>query len=85
MSQPRPTEPIGSIAWAERTGGVLSARECLTLARPLLRAELEHPCRPSRDGAPNALGTPEFHRSGEPAASRLPPWPEMPTSPRTTS
>ena len=32
----------------------------------------QHSCRPSRDGAPNALGTPEFHRSGEPGASRLP-------------
>src|SRR5688572_16995201 len=40
MSQPRPTDPIGSIGWTERTGGVLTARECLTLARPLLRAEL---------------------------------------------
>src|SRR6476619_888257 len=41
MSQPRPTDPIGSIGWAERTGGVLTARECLTLARPLLRGELQ--------------------------------------------
>jgi hypothetical protein len=40
MSPPRPTDPIGSIGWAERTGGVLTARECLTLARPLLRGEL---------------------------------------------
>ena len=40
MSQPRPTDPIGSIGWAERTGGVLTTRECLTLARPLLRGEL---------------------------------------------
>jgi HD domain len=40
VSQPRHADPIGSIGWAERTGGVLSARECLTLARPLLRAEL---------------------------------------------
>src|SRR5688572_31648554 len=40
MSQPRPTDPIGSIGWTERTGGVLTARECLTLARPLLRGEL---------------------------------------------
>ena len=36
MSQPRPTDPIGSIGWTERTGGVLTARECLTLAGPLL-------------------------------------------------
>jgi hypothetical protein len=40
MSQPRPSDPIGSIRWAERTGGVLTARECLTLAPRLLRAEL---------------------------------------------
>src|SRR3954466_13874070 len=40
MSQSRPTDPIGSIRWAERTGGVLTARECLTLAPPLLRGEL---------------------------------------------
>src|SRR3954454_11441348 len=40
MSQPRPTDPIGSIEWTERTGGELTARECLTLARPLLRGEL---------------------------------------------
>src|ERR1041384_739931 len=40
MSQPRPTDPIGSIGWTERTGRVLTARECLTLARPLLRGEL---------------------------------------------
>src|ERR671936_607723 len=40
MSQPRPTDPIGSIGWTERTGGVLTARECLTLAGPLLRGEL---------------------------------------------
>jgi hypothetical protein len=33
-------DPIGSIGWTERTGGVLTARECLTLARPLLRGEL---------------------------------------------
>jgi hypothetical protein len=40
VSQPRATDPIGSIGWTERTGGVLTARECLTLAGPLLRAEL---------------------------------------------
>ena len=31
---------IGSIGWTERTGGVLTARECVSLARPLLREEL---------------------------------------------
>ena len=30
MSQPRPTDPIGSIGWTERTGGVL------TLAAPVV-------------------------------------------------
>src|SRR4051812_23168923 len=35
-----PSDPLGSIGWAERTGGVLTARECVTLAGPLLRAEL---------------------------------------------
>src|SRR3954454_20626920 len=40
MSQPRPAHPIGSIGWTERTGGGLTARECLTLAGPLLRGEL---------------------------------------------
>jgi two-component system sensor histidine kinase VanS len=40
MSQPRPTDPIGSSGWTERTGGVLTARDCLTLARPRLRGEL---------------------------------------------
>ena len=30
---------IGSIEWTERTGGVLTRRECVTLARPLLRGE----------------------------------------------
>src|SRR3954451_5868925 len=34
------SDPLGSIGWTERTGGVLTARECLTLARPLLRGEL---------------------------------------------
>ena len=33
-------DPLGSIGWTERTGGVLTTRECLTLARPLLREEL---------------------------------------------
>src|SRR3954465_8576887 len=33
-------DALGSIGWTERTGGVLTARECVTLARPLLREEL---------------------------------------------
>jgi len=32
--------PLGSIGWTERTGGVLTARECVTLAGPLLREEI---------------------------------------------
>lgn len=31
---------LGSIAWTERTGGVLTTHECATLAGPLLREEL---------------------------------------------
>jgi hypothetical protein len=31
---------IGSIEWTERTGGVLTARECVSLAGPLMRDEL---------------------------------------------
>src|SRR3954463_12368248 len=34
------SDPLGSIGWTERTGGVLTARECVTPARPLLREEL---------------------------------------------
>ncbi len=34
------SDPLGSIGWTERTGGVLTTRECVTLARPLLREEL---------------------------------------------
>src|SRR3954449_7484951 len=33
-------DPLGSIGWTERTGGRLTARECVTLAPPLLREEL---------------------------------------------
>jgi hypothetical protein len=40
MSHPRSNDPIGSIGWTEHTGGVLTPRECLSLARPLLRGEL---------------------------------------------
>ena len=35
-----PPITLGSIGWTERTGGVFTARECMTLARPLLRGEL---------------------------------------------
>src|SRR5437763_12520248 len=40
MSRPRRTDLIGSIGWTVRTAGKLTTRECLTLARPLLRGEL---------------------------------------------
>src|SRR5437764_12733526 len=33
------SDPLGSIGWTERTGGVLTAGECVTLATPLLRGE----------------------------------------------
>jgi len=33
-------DTLGSIGWTERTGGILTVRDCLTLARPLLREEL---------------------------------------------
>jgi len=38
VNQQAPDARIGSIAWTERTGGVLTVRECISLARPLLRA-----------------------------------------------
>ena len=34
------SEQLGSIGWTERTGGILTARECVALARPLVRGEL---------------------------------------------
>lgn len=40
MSPSWPDEEIGSIGWTERTGGVLTPKERLALARPLLRGEL---------------------------------------------
>jgi hypothetical protein len=36
----RRNDPLGSIGWTERTGGVLTTRECVTLAPALLRGEL---------------------------------------------
>ncbi len=39
MNQPQATGPIGSIGWTERTGGVLTPREGISLAPPLLRAQ----------------------------------------------
>jgi hypothetical protein len=38
MKQPHTTDPVGSIGWTERTDGVLTPRERISLARPLLRA-----------------------------------------------
>jgi hypothetical protein len=40
VSNSRTNDPIGTIGWTERTGGVLTPRECLSLAGPLLRGEL---------------------------------------------
>jgi hypothetical protein len=37
MNQQEPNAPIGSIGWTERTGGVLTVRERISLALPLLR------------------------------------------------
>src|SRR3954469_23224061 len=34
------SDQLGSIGWTERTGGVLTTRECVALARPRLREEL---------------------------------------------
>ena len=34
------THPVGSIGWTEHTGGVLTLRERVSLARPLIRDEL---------------------------------------------
>jgi hypothetical protein len=34
------TDPVGSIGWTERTGGILTLREGLSLAGPLVRDEL---------------------------------------------
>jgi plasmid stability protein len=39
-TQATSAQPLGSIGWTERTGGVLTPRECLSLARPLLQGEL---------------------------------------------
>jgi hypothetical protein len=36
----RCTDPVGSIGWTERTGGVLTLREGMSLAGPLVRDEL---------------------------------------------
>src|SRR4051794_9401926 len=69
MSQPRPTDPIGSIGWTERTGGVLTARECLTLAPPLLRGEL----RILAGRLAMVLGMHSGRRSSIDAASLVPP------------
>jgi hypothetical protein len=37
VNQQAPNAQIGSIGWTERTGGVLTVRERISLARPLLR------------------------------------------------
>ena len=56
------SDPLGSIGWTERTGGVLTTRDCMTLARPLLREEfgivaglvamaLRYACAPGERGS----------------------------------
>jgi HD domain-containing protein len=40
MNQPVTHAPLGSIGWTERTGGVLTVRERISLAPPLLRSHL---------------------------------------------
>jgi hypothetical protein len=39
MNQQEPNAPIGSIDWTERTGGVLTVRERISLVQPLLRSQ----------------------------------------------
>ena len=39
MARSRPADPIGSIGWTERTGGVLTPRECVSSPGPMLRGE----------------------------------------------
>ena len=89
MSQPRPTDPIGSIGWTERTGGVLTARECLTLARPLLRGELGRAQAGHRLGAvavpregTGARHTPSGRLGGDSLWPKGVPSPATPTVPR---
>ena len=50
------SESLGSIGWTERTGGVLTSRECLTLARQLLRDELGLPAGLMAMALPRARG-----------------------------
>ena len=65
------SDPLGSIGWTERTGGVLTARECLTLARPLLRDELGIVAGLLAMALRMHSGRRSYHRSGAPGASRL--------------
>jgi hypothetical protein len=41
VNQQAPDAQVGSIGWTERTGGVLTVRECISLTRPLLRGHLD--------------------------------------------
>jgi hypothetical protein len=65
----RRTDPLGSIGWTERTGGVLTSRECLSLAPPLLRGEL----RILAGRIAMTLGIHAGRRSSVDPASLLPP------------
>ena len=71
--EPATTHRSDRIHWMDRTHRGSADRSGMPNTCPAPAAGgAQHSCRPSRDGAPNALGTPEFHRSGEPGASRLP-------------
>src|SRR5215207_4131498 len=70
--EPATTHRSDRIHWMDRTDRGSADRLGMPNTCPAPAAGgARHSCRPSRDGAPNALGTPEFHRSGEPGASRL--------------
>src|SRR5215207_5967692 len=71
--EPATTHRSDRIHWMDRTHRGSADRSGMPNTCPAPAAgRAQHSCRPFRDGAPNALRTPEFHRSGEPGASRLP-------------
>jgi hypothetical protein len=49
------SDPLGSIGWTERTGGVLTVRECVTLQTG---AQGDYACAPNRPGF--QCGTPSI-------------------------
>ena len=71
------TRALGSIEWTERTGGVLTARDGVSLAGPLLRDEL----RIAAGLLAMALRRHSGRRSAvdpQPSCCRTPPWRETP-------